>query len=252
MGQPRSSPLEMAGVFASPWKTPEAAGWLEHSPFRGIYTLCAVLATVQLGKMFYNNYGLYGNFIQGAHKLYLHFSTGPELLFCLGVEYVFCHLAFVLQLLYSSGKLGSTRTAVPVHLCCQGLLKVCLLSWGCLITWHRPSWPFFSKLALMFQTIIFAFKVHSYCSTNRQLSLVPPTKKAKQSKKAKKGKSESATEAAVSDLNLAQLQEAVEYAHRLKLMEAIYPANVTLRNFSEFLWMPTLCYEMVYPRTESI
>jgi len=31
-----------------------------------------------------------------------------------------------------------------------------------------------------------------------------------------------------------------------------YPKNITLKDFSEYMWMPTLIYQDVYPRTEKI
>jgi len=34
-----------------------------------------------------------------------------------------------------------------------------------------------------------------------------------------------------------------------KIPKGPYPANVNLKNFNYFLWAPTLCYEVEYPRS---
>ena len=163
--RPRESPLEMAGVISSPWKDPESAGWLEHSSFRGMYTLCFVLVLTSVLRMFYKNYGEYGTFIQNAHKLYAHFDAGPELMICLSMEYCFCHAALFLQVVYMKNTFSS-----GVYAAIQAILEAVLLCSGSVFTLSRPNWPFTQKIALMFQTIIFVFKFHSYCCINRSLS----------------------------------------------------------------------------------
>jgi len=262
--QPRESPLEMAGVLSSPWRDPESAGWLEHSQFRGLYTLLSVLVSVELCRMFYMNYDQSGSFIQSVHKLYAHFSAGPELLICLSMEYCFCHLGFGLQLMFMRGLVPRSIYS-PV----QWVLQLTLLGCGSVFTWHRPSWPFTHKIALMFQTVIFSFKFHSYSSTNLELSALrhPDSPTVPHPRKDQ-------DRVPVEDLTLAQLQakmQALGYAkheaqstslHHLQAMvqhteqqrlaKAIYPENVTFGNFSCFLWMPTLVYEVSYPRTEAI
>eukprot|EP00656_Telonema_subtile_P000499 TRINITY_DN10233_c0_g1_i1.p1 TRINITY_DN10233_c0_g1~~TRINITY_DN10233_c0_g1_i1.p1 ORF type:complete len:390 (-),score=73.64 TRINITY_DN10233_c0_g1_i1:72-1241(-) len=178
-------------------------------------------------------------------------------------EYCFCHLALGLQMLFIRG-----YVPVGVYSPVQWVLQVTLVAFGCMFTWSRPTWPFTQKIALMFQTIIFSFKFHSYCSSNLALASlesrsvgVPDPKKHDhvlavehmtvsqlqcEMHELGYGKHE------VSDMAVHHLQEMIRYARSRRSAQALYPSNVTFGNFSAFLWMPTLVYEVSYPRTPSI
>eukprot|EP00658_Telonema_sp_P-2_P080805 TRINITY_DN8116_c0_g1_i1.p1 TRINITY_DN8116_c0_g1~~TRINITY_DN8116_c0_g1_i1.p1 ORF type:complete len:391 (-),score=85.80 TRINITY_DN8116_c0_g1_i1:206-1378(-) len=176
------------------------------------------------------------------------------------VRYCFCHLGLWLQLFQH-------RKRIPPRLCIwmEHLLELALLGFGCGFTCWRPHWPFTHKVALMFQTIIFTFKIHSYCSTNRELArgAWPSPKKSHLVPKPLEDLTitEAQAEAQllgygryeVEDMPVLHLRAMLsESRARKKEREGVYPGNVNFRNFSEFLWMPTLCYEVSYPRTNII
>ena len=51
---------------------------------------------------------------------------------------------------------------------------------------------------------------------------------------------------------LDQLREDLAFELTSPLGHVTYPKNVTVSNFVDYLFCPTLCYELEYPRTEEI
>lgn len=78
------------------------------------------------------------------------------------------------------------------------------------------SWPIVPKASLLAELIVILMKIHSYLVNNRHFMV----------EKARK-------EGSTTDVSL-------------------FPQNVTFGNFSDFLLIPSLVYELSYPRTEKI
>lgn len=119
--------------------------------------------------------------------------------------------------------------AVPLELACQTgtLPRNGLFVWllrhafaispigiACYVVIHQ-SWSPIMTLSILMHSMVFFMKIHSYLAQNEALAM-----------------------------NYAQIKR--------KRLSQIYPANLTVHNFVDFLLVPTLIYQPVYPRTPRI
>ena len=103
--------------------------------------------------------------------------------------------------------------------------------------WHSKSHPVVS-FVFVFQSIVMWMKLISYAHVNRDL---------RRSIRHQKGSEDD------SDYNNSKPQNIyLNNVKDLQLPIVGYPSNITLQNLLYFLIAPTLCYQLNYPRTESI
>jgi len=111
-------------------------------------------------------------------------------------------------------------------------IQVAFFVMGTVIAWER-KWPFVQTAFFLLELLIILMKMHSYTMTNREYDkqlLAQPKKESKEES---------------SDEDTSDTEEP-------KVKKMKYPNNVTFLNYLDFLMVPTLVYELEYPRTPKI
>lgn len=137
-----------------------------------------------------------------------------------------------------------------------GIVLQSLFEAGWLILWI--NWPFMlrwtwtSQVFFTLHTLTFLMKIHSYAFYNghlseieRRLSLLDspesaPKGSADKYPKLQRGNTRS--------LSVAELREDLAMELVSPLGSVAYPRNLTLTNYIDYMFCPTLCYELEYPR----
>lgn len=135
----------------------------------------------------------------------------------------------------------SRRTGVWL----QHIYQTAFFFFWTLLIW-RSDWTFFSAGSFVMHMFTMLMKMHSYLSTNRVLS-----GKLKELAKLKQERSKLGVDEK-------EIQESINQ-HILELQDDLfppgatpYPQSVNFRNFTDFLRVPALVYQLDYPRTEKI
>ncbi|EHK97004.1 putative sterol O-acyltransferase 2 [Glarea lozoyensis 74030] len=125
--------------------------------------------------------------------------------------------------------------------------------------------PILGSVFLTLHTLVLLMKMHSYAFYNGHLSetekrlhaLDNPSTASKApayqypaSKQPLAAGKEEQTEGEAADLS--QLREDLAIELISPLGSVIYPNNLTWSNYTDYLFCPTLCYELEYPRTSGI
>eukprot|EP01126_Amoeba_proteus_P006522 TRINITY_DN12280_c0_g1_i21.p1 TRINITY_DN12280_c0_g1~~TRINITY_DN12280_c0_g1_i21.p1 ORF type:complete len:399 (+),score=33.90 TRINITY_DN12280_c0_g1_i21:94-1290(+) len=155
--------------------------------------------------------------IWGFHSFIAMFQNSDVLGVWVGMI-VITFLAYPLQK-YTVKYSPSFRLQIVLH----SLLVSSMFSWVISMIWFHPGWAIIPTGSLCLSLMVMMMKVHSYLSNNRELSASNhlKTKRSKRSKRTERVQSE-------------------------------YPDNVTLMNFIDFMLVPTLVYDIKYPRTSGI
>jgi sterol O-acyltransferase len=192
---------------------------------------------------------LLSSLVQGLHTMF------PVLLGML----VYTGSAFGVQKLITSGLIGPN--GLPAHIL-QHTIGVGLFAYGTILVWQM-RWPGIQTAAFIVEMCVLWMKLHSYLEKNRALALArdrppaPPSSSAVDTAAAPadgagddgksngNGNGNSNGDGAGNGDDTAPVSPAV-----VSTIE--YPANVTLSNYVLYMLMPTLVYEVEYPRTPSI
>lgn len=142
------------------------------------------------------------------------------------------------------------------------------------------EWPWTSQVFLLLHTLVILMKMHSYAFYNGHLSetekrlqeldnpstasrapaylyptaenpggtLASPTR----TKHSSGGAGDNNNQNNGDDEEIAQLREDLATELTSPMGNITYPANLTWTNYVDFLFCPTLCYEIEYPRTAQI
>mmetsp|Transcript_19721 Transcript_19721/g.27502 ORF Transcript_19721/g.27502 Transcript_19721/m.27502 type:complete len:436 (+) Transcript_19721:39-1346(+) len=121
--------------------------------------------------------------------------------------------AFVLQKAIAANWLRNDKIAMSLYWCIQGTILG-----GSLFVLYERNWPVVQSSFYFTEFFLIMMKIHSYIFSNREFA-----QETKQKSK--------------DDSNDKSIR---------------YPANVTLKDYIYFLLVPTLVYQMEYPRTERI
>eukprot|EP01119_Soliformovum_irregulare_P008740 TRINITY_DN2184_c0_g1_i1.p1 TRINITY_DN2184_c0_g1~~TRINITY_DN2184_c0_g1_i1.p1 ORF type:complete len:434 (-),score=50.33 TRINITY_DN2184_c0_g1_i1:492-1793(-) len=127
-----------------------------------------------------------------------------------------CSLSLTAFLLVKVIVLGYVRNPTSIKMLYISA-QVLILSYTIAITMER-KWPTIQAGFLVIELLVLMMKMHSYFVTNRELATA-------------------STPVATSSTIAPSIQ---------------YPQNVTLKNYIYFLVVPTLVYELEYPRTERV
>lgn len=137
-----------------------------------------------------------------------------------------------------------------------GIVLQSLFEAGWLILWI--NWPFMlrwtwtSQVFFTLHTLTFLMKIHSYAFYNghlseveRRLSLLDNPESAPKGSANKYPKRQRGHTRSVS---VAELREDLAMELVSPLGSVAYPRNLTLTNYIDYMFCPTLCYELEYPR----
>jgi sterol O-acyltransferase len=174
-------------------------------------------------------------------------------------------LSLPLQKVYaaSNGWLRWSRGGMVVQSLFQGVWLTYWVGWPFVRTWTWTAQVFFTLhlLALLFKMHSYAFYNGHLSETKRRLDeLDKPAGKSRAAAKRypnpykrlsqvqAEAKKEAKTERNAEDLS--KLREDLAKELTSPLGHVTYPHNLTVFNFIDFLFCPTLCYELEYPRTK--
>lgn len=130
------------------------------------------------------------------------------------------------------------------------------------------SWTWTAQVFLTLHTLVLLMKMHSYAFYNGHLSeaerrlrdLDHPSTASKApayqypsaGHTPTKSERDSVQKDASDTASLAQLREDLAIELTSPMGNVTYPKNLTYMNYVDFLFCPTLCYELEYPRTDGI
>lgn len=172
-------------------------------------------------------------------------------------------LALPLHKLYatSNGFLRWSKGGMILQSVLQAIWLVYWVGWPFVRTWTWTAQVFFTLhlLALFMKMHSYAFYNGHLAETRRRLSeLDAPAGKSRAKARRYPGthKHLSQIQAEAKDLDqgedLRKLREDLAKELTSPLGRVTYPQNLTVTNFVDFIFCPTLCYELEYPRTSGI
>ncbi|KAJ4413765.1 Sterol O-acyltransferase 2 (Sterol-ester synthase 2), partial [Gnomoniopsis sp. IMI 355080] len=180
-----------------------------------------------------------------------------------------------LQLYVRTTKASSSATWAKGGMALQSIYQVVWLAFWIAVPFVL-QWPWTSQVFLILHTMVILMKMHSYAFYNGHLSetekrlheldnpstasrepaYIYPTAESPGGSVASptRNKHESDDEDAKNeeDEEIAQLREDLARELTSPMGNVTYPANLTWSNYVDFLFCPTLCYEIEYPRIEHI
>ncbi|KAH6667866.1 sterol o-acyltransferas-like protein [Halenospora varia] len=146
----------------------------------------------------------------------------------------------------------------------QSLFQAVWFAFWVVVPFHQ-EWTWTAQVFLTLHTIVLLMKMHSYAFYNGHLSetekrlraLDNPSTASKAPAyqyplSGHKQVSEKREQTAAETLEVAQLREDLAIELISPLGSVSYPKNLTWSNYTDFLFCPTLCYELEYPRTGGI
>ncbi|CAM9219911.1 unnamed protein product, partial [Ectocarpus fasciculatus] len=205
--------------------------------YRGFFHLGVIILVMTHIRIIYDNFVKYGWLLQ------LKMGDSPHLLLTDNFEpVVLCLLSWMASIMVSLAveKLAARRMlgSETVIFCINFVLSTCNATLPCLWVWYYSSNPVLSMIYLM-QSVIIWMKLLSYAHTNRDLRLIRSQQKNDPADGGEddNGKPVGNAFAEVSDIELPLIH---------------YPRNITLNNLLYFCVIPTLCYQLNYPRSPRI
>ena len=159
----------------------------------------------------------------------------------------------------SKGILRWGHFGMPIHIIYETLWLALWINWPFMLDWTWTAQVFFTL-----HTIVLLMKMHSYAFYNGHLSTT-------EDRLAELDNPETASTAAAiryppsgtriaplhqenppptdKDDPLSKLREDLALELTSPLGSVTYPQNLTLANYTDYIFCPTLCYELEYPRT---
>lgn len=178
-----------------------------------------------------------------------------------------------LQIFVRKTKANSSQTWAKGGMALQSIYQVVWLAFWIAVPFVL-NWPWTSQVFLILHTMVILMKMHSYAFYNGHLSetekrlqeldtpstasrepvYIYPTAENPGGSLASPTRAhhESDEEKDAEDEELAQLREDLARELTSPMGNVTYPANLTWPNYVDFLFCPTLCYEIEYPRIAQI
>ncbi|VDK64930.1 unnamed protein product [Onchocerca ochengi] len=187
-----------------------SSGWKD---YRGFFNLSILLLFVSNGRLALENLIKYGVLVSPTSWIYFHLTDPwwkwPNLAMVL-MSNISIFIVFIVEKLMA-WKWLNNQLAFVFYLCIFSLH----ISLPAAVTWILQSYPLHSVISLSVYVVLF-LKLTSYAHVNYWYRCKNMKKKNRKSEK-----------------------ESL----------LIYPHNLTLQNLYYFIFAPTLCYELQFPRT---
>ena len=161
----------------------------------------------------------------------------------------------------STGPLAWRNYGMSIHILFQTLWFALWINWPFMLRW---TWT--AQVFLTLHTIVFLMKMHSYAFYNGHLgttewrltSLNDPDSASKHAAvryprtplSPSKPSKEKSQEEKPDDDPIATLRDDLAVELTSPFGRVTYPENLTYYNFLDYMFCPTLCYELEYPRTD--
>ncbi|KAI9803625.1 MAG: hypothetical protein M1833_000537 [Piccolia ochrophora] len=236
----------------------------EHRDFRGFFVLFWIGLAIMVITTMLRNYKDTGNPMR--RRIWSLFAID---IWQLGVSDVAMvastSISLPLHLVFrsSNGWLSWGKAGMVIQSLYQAAWLVFWVSWPFILDWTWTAQVFFTL-----HTLSLIMKMHSYAFYNGHLSetqhrlsaLDKPDSAStasvyrypKSSSHLREEYAESEAKEKRKDRSLASLREDLAMELISPLGGVIYPQNLTVGNYADYLLCPTLCYELEFPRTEKI
>ncbi|KAJ3195927.1 hypothetical protein HK101_010606 [Irineochytrium annulatum] len=234
--RPRSSPLDYEALER------------DQSPFRGFFVLFWMAMAWYTVTTFHHNMRVEG-FPLRVHFLFYISHDGLVLALSDLVLIATCFLCVPLQWCVMSGAL-SIRSAYLVQHLWQAVWFGCVVGWV-----FVRNWPWVQAGFFCLHGIAMLMKQHSYTASNLELhykkrQLEKCEAEIGKLKKVRDSDDPAPDDVIAGDAKLVSLTEEVEQLKSELVKKTVaFPANVTVANFLDYMLVPTLVYELEYPRT---
>ncbi|KAF1984023.1 hypothetical protein K402DRAFT_396218 [Aulographum hederae CBS 113979] len=167
----------------------------------------------------------------------------------------------------SSGILRWNKLGMAVQCIFQAAWLGYWVSWPFVRTWTWTAQVFFTLhlMALFMKMHSYAFYNGHLSETQRRLSeldepstaskasvLKYPSSRTRLHEISQEDDDDKHDSNSQGDEHISHLREDLAFELTSPLGQVTYPQNLTLTNYVDFLFCPTLCYELEYPRTEGI
>ena len=226
--------------------------WEEKGDVRGWFTFLTLLGSFYLLRNFYQTLVSTGRLFTlggGGYLSTVFIFEFPEFLAVVSAQFVACFSAYFSQrLILATGPRFRFLLG-----CMQFFWMSMMLGVTCSYVYRRYTALSLSfRFAAVAQCMVLCMKMHSYMRTNSQLA-ASTGKTKKVDGLSADAKVELQARGLIDGAYAPGEEEAVlkEILEREDFRAAVYPKNVTLWNYVEFLFMPVLVYEPRYPRSQS-
>lgn len=159
----------------------------------------------------------------------------------------------------STGLLAWRNLGMPIHIIYETTWFALWINWPFMLSW---TWT--AQVFLTLHTLVFLMKMHSYAfynghlsSTEWRLTSLNNPDSAPKDAAIKYLRTPLQTSGATEDTGtrekevpVSTLREDLAFELTSPFGRVTYPENLTLNNFVDYTFCPTLCYELEYPRTE--
>ena len=206
--------------------------------YRGFFHLGVIVLIMTHLRIIFDNFLKYGWLLQlkfGGSPANVLLDNFRPVLLCLGSWAASILSSLLIEKLAARRILNIEAIIFAINF----LLSTCNASLPCLWVWYYGSSPILSMIYLL-QSVIIWMKLLSYAHTNRDLRLIRNQQKRTTNhpeEEDNNGKPMGNAFAEVSDLEMPILN---------------YPRNISLGNLLYFCVVPTLCYQLNYPRSPYI
>ncbi|KAI8916523.1 MBOAT, membrane-bound O-acyltransferase family-domain-containing protein [Powellomyces hirtus] len=237
------------------WETLEET----KNPMRGFFTLFWMTMSAYLTAILYYNWKNSGVLIGG--NLFVHlFTQGSELLYSEIVLILSLFAVVFIEKFFIAAETAFIKGWVPPrivlliqHIYQTSWFAVCI-GW----VYTRDGWSWTQSGAFTLHSIAMLMKQHSYMSYNNEM-LFKHTRvqkyKARMDQLAGEMKklSDDAPELTQYNAEWELCKDKAKHTQvELSKGSTTFPENVTFANFADYLLVPSLVYELEYPRTSSI
>ncbi|KAK9387041.1 MBOAT, membrane-bound O-acyltransferase family-domain-containing protein [Lipomyces mesembrius] len=222
------------------------------SVFAGFYTVFWIGAFILFAKTVLGNYRNSGYFLD-THIVSILWRDLPKVAISDLVLFLLTFTNVALQQAVIKKKLSWNSTGWVVQSCYEVAFIGLALWWP-----MYNDYPWIGRVFLCLHSLVLLMKQHSYaffCGylsvVKRDLALYESILAGLRNEEGRGTPSQFQTEQEERLLDeIAMCQ--TELKSSLPLSKVVYPNNVTFFNFFDYMMLPTLVYELEYPRTESI
>lgn len=200
--------------------------------FTGFFVLFWVAVSIMIFMSFLENFELTGRPVVGTIFKYFQSNLLDLAKADLAMSSMFL-LAFPFQKIFALGYLRWYGLGVYLY----SILILLFLS-HCVLRCCLSNWSWTHRAMFILHSMVILMKLHSYNVVNGWYSYCYHSLNKLQSKK--------------TDLDDDERSSVEFYEHCLNHHGNTYPENLTIPNALDFLFMPSLCYQLYYPRTAHV
>ncbi|KAI8869148.1 hypothetical protein GQ42DRAFT_179498 [Ramicandelaber brevisporus] len=218
------------------------------SPHRGILTLFWIVIAWYFLQVLADNYAATGVLFQTELFYVLTANLGSlfvaDMAMVFGSAYV---VMFHKWLVLGGMKMQADGWTVIIL---QHVLQLAFITIPTLIAW-TSNWGYTQRIFYIAHTITHLMKIHSYIEANRTMHVAYEEVRTLQQQLQQQQQQQQQQQR--TSISTDSVEDRIdELSAQLSNGSMKYPQNVTFANFADFVLIPTLVYELAYPRTRGI